>query len=755
MILFLILSVANLYAQTPVEEAKKTLSKYTTYWGLSGKIPADTLQKWAEWLVVGENEKEEQQARINAYNRLYVAIFISVGDQNAPLKTVLSNGTISRSVVTSSAIEKLKWPDETKTTPLNEVGKVIVKGTGSISVFIIPAFGYDIRAFNAVMDAGSKDFTFYFITIPGTDGTAPYKLPEIRNLKETAWLNSLANAVDREMTKRKISQAYLLTQGTSINTAMKIQALSPKRIKGIINLNGNNLATISPTAVVGQSNTQQIPVDPDKSFPFSDIQRFKKVSTARRTYQTGFSSNRKLAIEIMEGMTDRTDAFAAGRFFQENAAFPTADELMKQRIPILEILPAHDELSLSVSNNRSVLQSWVKFKWANPEVPLTVVIPTGRSLFFVENPNEVIQNMRKFVAGKLPEPDLTPVATKIVNPSPGAEISQTFSNTDVRVVYHRPAAKDREVFGKLVPYGKVWRAGANDATTISFSRNVIIDGKRLEKGVYSLFIIPEETKWTFIFNKMLNQWGAFNYDQQFDVLRVEVPVKRDNKQEWLKYDFENLTTTTVDLTLQWAESKGIITIHEDFQMPLVPEKIKSMAWIKILEDEEKDGSNIKTGRQTGATADGKSMSYFFDKQSDMIWFKLETYTDTDTFSPAMSISFDTDCDQKTGTPWYGSNTKFTVDRMISASPKRQGNGYEGFNGITDDKGIQLAQWTNIQEDNISFYFSPDEKCQYIGVKVSDIKPGMKKFNVIGSVGNNSIWNDDIGKDGIFATIELK
>jgi len=180
-----------------------------------------------------------------------------------------------------------------------------------------------------------------------------------------------------------------------------------------------------------------------------------------------------------------------------------------------------------------------------------------------------------------------------------------------------------------------------------------------------------------------------------------------------------------------------------------------MAWIKILEDEEKDGSNIKTGRQTGATADGKSMSYFFDKQSDMIWFKLETYTDTDTFSPAMSISFDTDCDQKTGTPWYGSNTKFTVDRMISASPKRQGNGYEGFNGITDDKGIQLAQWTNIQEDNISFYFSPDEKCQYIGVKVSDIKPGMKKFNVIGSVGNNSIWNDDIGKDGIFATIELK
>lgn len=755
LVTIMILATLTGRAQSSVEHARATLSKYVVYWDIKEKAPLDTIQKWAEWLATGENESEEQQTRINAYKNLYMAIFTAVGDQNPMIKDALKNGWLISLPGSAASTEKLSWPDETKTTRLNELSKVITRGSGSIPVFIIPAPGFDNTAFNNLMDAGSKEFTFYFITLPGTDGTPLYKLPEVRNLKGTVWLNSIANAVSKEMAKRKINQAYLLTQGSSINIAMKINELVPKKIKGIINLNGNNLVATPSIIVSRKPNTPQAAVDPDKSFPIGDLQRPKSTTTIRRSYQNSLSVNRKLAIELMEDIGSRTNTFATSRFFQETSAVSTPDELKKQRIPLLEILPYHDELSISVSNNRAVIQSWMKFKWANPDVPLTVITTAGRGLFFLDNPDEVIQNMRKFVTGKLVQPDLLPPPTHIVNTSPAAEISQTFSNTDIRVLYHRPASKAREVFGKLVPYGKVWRAGANDATTISFSRNVIIDGKKLEKGVYSLFVLPKETTWTFIFNKMLNQWGAFIYDQQFDAMRVEVPVKKNDNQEWLKYDFENLTAAAVDLTLQWAESIASLTIREDFQVPIVPEKIKSVAWIKILEDEEKDGANLKAGRPTGATADGKSLSYFFDKQSDMIWFKLETYTDTDTFSPAMSIALDTDFDQHTGAPWYGSNSKFTVDKMISAGPRRQGDSYEGFNGITDEKGIRLSQWTNIVEDNISFYFSPDEKCQYVGVKVSDIKPGMKKFNVIGSVGNNSIWNDDIGKDGTFATIELK
>ena len=104
--------------------------------------------------------------------------------------------------------------------------------------------------------------------------------------------------------------------------------------------------------------------------------------------------------------------------------------------------------------------------------------------------------------GELFEPDLTPVANENRKSKPGAEISQTFSNTDVRVVYHRPAPKDREVFGKLVPYGKVWRCWRTMQQPYPSSRNVIIDGRDFKRSAACLLFRRNKTRH---FNKMLNQ----------------------------------------------------------------------------------------------------------------------------------------------------------------------------------------------------------------------------------------------------------
>ena len=95
-----------------------------------------------------------------------------------------------------------------------------------------------------------------------------------------------------------------------------------------------------------------------------------------------------------------------------------------------------------------------------------------------------------------------------------------------RVTYSRPAKNSREVFGKLIPYGKVWRVGANEATEIKFFTDATIQGKKIKAGVYSLYAIPTETEWTLIFSTDLDQWGAYSYKQDLDVLRVTVPVKK-------------------------------------------------------------------------------------------------------------------------------------------------------------------------------------------------------------------------------------
>ncbi|WP_435356832.1 DUF2911 domain-containing protein [Emticicia sp. SJ17W-69] len=97
----------------------------------------------------------------------------------------------------------------------------------------------------------------------------------------------------------------------------------------------------------------------------------------------------------------------------------------------------------------------------------------------------------------------------------------------VRVTYSRPAKKEREIFGtKIVPYGEVWRVGANESTEIKFYQDVTIQGKTVKAGTYSLFAIPTATEWTLILNKDLDFWGAYSYNKDNDVLRVSVPTKK-------------------------------------------------------------------------------------------------------------------------------------------------------------------------------------------------------------------------------------
>jgi hypothetical protein len=110
--------------------------------------------------------------------------------------------------------------------------------------------------------------------------------------------------------------------------------------------------------------------------------------------------------------------------------------------------------------------------------------------------------------------------------SPKAEANGTIGQTKVNIVYSQPSARGRKIMGELVPFGKVWRTGANEATTIEFDKNVTIEGKDLPAGKYALFTIPNESEWTIIFNKNTKQWGAYDYKDADDVLRVNVkPIK--------------------------------------------------------------------------------------------------------------------------------------------------------------------------------------------------------------------------------------
>lgn len=146
-------------------------------------------------------------------------------------------------------------------------------------------------------------------------------------------------------------------------------------------------------------------------------------------------------------------------------------------------------------------------------------------------------------------------------PSKNGMAMQKIGDTDVHVTYGRPQVKGRTVFGELEPFGKVWRAGANEATTVTFSTDVKVNGEDLAAGTYAYFIIPQkEGEWTVIFNKEANQWGAFNHDKSKDALRVMAAPEKADHQEELLIAFEDVSDTEGTLYLHWAMTKVPVTI---------------------------------------------------------------------------------------------------------------------------------------------------------------------------------------------------
>jgi len=163
----------------------------------------------------------------------------------------------------------------------------------------------------------------------------------------------------------------------------------------------------------------------------------------------------------------------------------------------------------------------------------------------------------------------TPDWHKKVRISPRAFITQTIGITDVTISYSCPGVKKRKIWGDLVPYNKVWRAGANEATKITFSKDVFINGKKFPAGSYSFFIISSENKdWTIIFNKVADQWGAFEYNEAEDFARFKVKPVSSNYHEWLSYTFDNMIVNqkgknSAEVNLNWDKVRIPFTIEAD------------------------------------------------------------------------------------------------------------------------------------------------------------------------------------------------
>jgi TolA-binding protein len=148
-------------------------------------------------------------------------------------------------------------------------------------------------------------------------------------------------------------------------------------------------------------------------------------------------------------------------------------------------------------------------------------------------------------------------------PSPSASVTQQVGVTEITIAYHRPAVGKRKIWGDLVPYDEVWRAGANENTTINFSSPVTVGGKKLNAGTYGLHMIPTTKDWTIILSNMSTAWGSFSYDQKEDAVRLTASPTAASFEESLEYRFENPTENSVSVVLQWEKIQVAFPITID------------------------------------------------------------------------------------------------------------------------------------------------------------------------------------------------
>ena len=155
------------------------------------------------------------------------------------------------------------------------------------------------------------------------------------------------------------------------------------------------------------------------------------------------------------------------------------------------------------------------------------------------------------VLAQVPQSPLLPTL-RVPRISQGAKVTQVVGLSEVTIFYHRPGVKGREIWGKLLPYGEVWRAGANEPTLFTFSDEVTIGGKKLAAGTYRFVVIPAQGDWTAIFNSEVKNWGTI-YDGKYDTLRFTVTPEAGPHEEWMSFSFTDLTPNSARVVLAWEK----------------------------------------------------------------------------------------------------------------------------------------------------------------------------------------------------------
>ncbi len=213
-----------------------------------------------------------------------------------------------------------------------------------------------------------------------------------------------------------------------------------------------------------------------------------------------------------------------------------------------------------------------------------------------------------------------------------AKISQTVGLSDITITYHRPGVKGREIWGNVVKYNEVWRAGANEPTLVTFSDDVTIEGKKLGAGTYRFVVVPsKEGDWAIIFNTEIKNWGTV-YDAKYDTLKILVKPQAGPMEEWMSFNFTDLTPSSARVVLAWEK----VRLSFKVEFNLLAKLQMSMGNWMLLNQAARFALDNKMYLEEGLTWAERSIA--LDKNARNLQTKAELLAQTGKITDAINVA---------------------------------------------------------------------------------------------------------------------
>ncbi len=532
-------------------DLKTRMAEVLRYTGLENLVPEDVARMVELWTRAQQSgiSSDERRTALRDMFTLYAKLH----GQDPSSRPGGMEGLARFATTTLEAGGRMDLTlPEPRGTPTGQYLHVDVRGNGPVPLVLIPDLGVDGgKLYGPFAERNAGAYTMYIVTLPWAGAARPLPWPEKLDYAARPWLGQIERELLALIDQPKLKGAVVLGTTSGGYFAARLALLRPQKIRAAVVVDALVNATMrsatnpdAPASPAERAMRLKAVLPTPQLFPYAPV---PPADELRRLIDDPGSMHPTArnwwTYAVKDVSASRTLTFAAlssGFFlpgFEYRWELFTTDlteELKHLSVPLLAMGAIHDEGSPAQSPPS--LSGWEEIKLLNPQAPLTVVaFEDSRSYISVEYPREFDRALADFLAGR---PVQGRTGTSLPRTSPRASVMENVGGGEVRIAYGRPAVKERKIWGELLPYGRVWRAGANEATTMTFSQDVQIEGHALPAGTYTFFVIPGETEWTAIFNRVPRQWGAFDYNPAFDALRFTVKPAESPNAEYVTYSIE-------------------------------------------------------------------------------------------------------------------------------------------------------------------------------------------------------------------------